>query len=103
MNFAIELRAKVFEDLDKIHRWYEKRLRGLGDRFAATFFSSLPVLQRNPTVFAPYYRDVRHFLLKRFPYGIYFRVEGETVVVFRVFHGSRNQSALRKSLRDFLA
>ena len=102
MSFAIDLRAKVFEDLDKIHAWYEKRAPGLGDRFAAAFFASLPILKRNPTVFAPYYRDVRHCLLKRFPYGIYFRIEGENVVVVRVFHCSRNQSKLRKSLRDFL-
>jgi hypothetical protein len=100
VSFDIQLRAQVFADLVEIHVWYEGCRPGLGDRFVSEFFASLDILEHRPTAFAAYYRKVRHSLLKHFPYGVYFRIEGETVIVVRVFHCSREQSKLRKSLRD---
>ena len=101
MSFTIQLRPAVFEDVQHVHAWYEEQGLGLGDRFIAEFFDSLAILKSNPTIFAAYYREVRHYLLKRFPYGVYFRVEKEEVIVLRVFHCSRNQSSLRQTLSDF--
>jgi toxin ParE1/3/4 len=40
---------------------------------------------RYPIVF----RDVRRTVARRFPYSIYFRVRGETLIVLGVFHGRR--------------
>lgn len=37
-------------------------------------------------------------LLRRFPYSVIYVLEGETVLVLAVLHGSRNPDDLRKRL-----
>ena len=101
MGFELELRPELKTDLRDISAWYDEQRVGLGDDFADAFVATLPILSQNPAVFALFYRDFRHVMIERFPYGIYFRIIGERVVVYRVFHGARNRAVLRKSLRDF--
>jgi plasmid stabilization system protein ParE len=36
-----------------------------------------------------YYRDFRRLLTRRFPYKLFYRVEGERVIVFRILHAKR--------------
>jgi plasmid stabilization system protein ParE len=47
--------------------------------------------------YAPAYaageRGLRRALVTRFPYAVYFRVEGNTVVVVGVIHGKRHPRA----------
>ncbi len=100
MSFEIELRPPVLSDLDEAFGWYEAREDGLGVNFIKMFSAVLPMLRRNPAACAFWYRDVRHVMLKRFPYAVYFRVEGSKVVIFRVYHSVRSGRGLRQSLRD---
>ena len=101
MAFELDLLPEVKTDLRDISAWYDEQRAGLGDDFADAFVAALPILTRNPAAFAFFYRDFRHVMIQRFPYGIYFRIVGERVVVYRIFHGARSRAALRKSLRDF--
>lgn len=100
MGFELVLLPEVATDLRDISAWYETHHTGLGDDFADAFVATLPLLRRNPLAFAPCYRDFRHVMMKRFPYGIYFRVVDSRVIVFRIFHGARNRTTLHKSLRE---
>ncbi len=36
-----------------------------------------------------YYRDFRRLLTRRFPYKLFYRVEGDRVIVFRILHAKR--------------
>jgi len=47
-------------------------------------------LEANPESFPLYYRGFRRILTHRFPYKLFFRIEGDTVIVFRILHGAQN-------------
>ena len=64
-------------DINAAAVWYEREAVGLG----------------NPQQFALVYDDKRRALLKRLPYGLYFRVEPTVAVVVGCFHGHRNPKA----------
>ncbi|MCL4181230.1 MAG: type II toxin-antitoxin system RelE/ParE family toxin [Verrucomicrobia bacterium] len=83
------MRVAGQHDLDEVRRWYEEQRPGLGDEFLAAVAVALIRLEADPLRPAVYYRSFRRILTRRFPYKLCYHVEGETVVVFRVLHGSR--------------
>lgn len=63
--------------------------------FVRAVDARLHFIRRNPWVCAPIHKDVRRVLLRRFPYGLYYLVEDEWVVVLACFHAKRNPALLR--------
>ena len=47
-------------------------------------------LEASPERFPIYYRGFRRVLTRRFPYKLFFRIEGDAVIVFRILHGAQN-------------
>lgn len=70
--------------------WYEVRLLGLGIRFREEVQATILRLQENPHQFPTVLQDVHRARLHKFPYGLFFRVEVDTLVVIACFHGSRD-------------
>jgi plasmid stabilization system protein ParE len=62
----------------------------LGDEFLAAIAEALLRLEDNPERFRPYYRGFRRTLTRRFPYKLFFRIEGDAVIVFRILHGAQD-------------
>ena len=77
-------------DLLDAFDWYETALPGLGRQFRDDVDIVIGLLASNPQMFAEIYAGTRRALLKRFPYGLFYRVETETVFVIACFHGSRD-------------
>ncbi|NBV22603.1 MAG: hypothetical protein EBS05_11895 [Proteobacteria bacterium] len=46
-----------------------------------------------PLVYRVRFYDIRRLNLRRFPYGVFYFVTGETVVVLGVLHGARDSEA----------
>ena len=70
---------------------------GVGDYFQDCLFSDIESL----VLYAGIHRQVFGFhrlLSKRFPYAIYYRVQGDVVLVFRVLDCRRDPRQLRRSL-----
>ncbi len=71
------------DDLDAGRRFYEKQQHGLGEYFLNSLFSDIDALLLyagiHPKVFG-YFRA----LSDRFPYAIYYRIEGDEIQVWRV-------------------
>ena len=53
---------------------------------------------RFPTVFRAVYSGLRQFQVRRFPYGVYFQVIDETVVVVAVLHSRQDLKRLGKRI-----
>jgi plasmid stabilization system protein ParE len=47
-------------------------------------------LEKTPERQPIYYRDFRRVLMDRFPYKIFYLIEGRSGIVFRVLHGARD-------------
>ena len=92
MKWPVTVRPQASADLEKARDWYEARRPGLGIEFVFTIRKALETLRANPLRYAVYYNGFRRVLLPRFPYKIFFRIEGERIIVFRVLHARQDHS-----------
>ena len=85
--------AAAAAEVEEAHRWYEPQRKGLGEEFLAAVETALVSISNHPEAAPIVHRDVRRLLLKRFPYGIHYRlVEGSAVVV-ACFHAKPHPRA----------
>jgi len=54
------------------------------------------LLGRNPLQFAVVYKDVRRALTERFPFGIFYIIEKDTIYVLAIIHTSRSPKVWKK-------
>lgn len=90
MSYRLVLRAEAESDLAEAFEWYEQRRRGLGESLLLSVEATLLAIQEAPLLFPAVYRNIRRALTRRFPFGVFYVLEGEAVVVLAVFHASRN-------------
>jgi plasmid stabilization system protein ParE len=77
-------------DIQATVLWYEDQRSGLGGRFLDELALVFRRIEENPRQFPVIKDDVRRALLHHFPYGVYFLVETESVVVLAVLHSHRH-------------
>jgi toxin ParE1/3/4 len=90
VKFRVSIRASAEIDLREARLWYEHERAGLGDDFLLSVAESMTWLEESPGRFPVYYREFRRLLTGRFPYKIFFRIDGEAVIVFRILHAARD-------------
>jgi plasmid stabilization system protein ParE len=90
MTFVVRLRAEAENDIQDAAVWYESQRVRLGHDFLDAIEASFTRISENPLQFPVLYRGTRRALLSRFPFGVFFRAEGQTIVVLAVMHASRN-------------
>ncbi len=76
--------------------WYERASAGLGVRFLAEVDAQVERIGANALQFPVQLRDIRRARLRRFPYGLYFRVLPDAVYVIACFHASRDPMTWRR-------
>jgi len=87
-------------DLVAAAEWYDDQQPGLGDEFVEEVNAAICSLPRNALAHSVRFADVRCIRLKRFkPYGIYYFLWREEVIVFAVFHASQHPRWLRSRRR----
>jgi toxin ParE1/3/4 len=84
------LRAAAAADVEEAYDWYEAQREGLGDEFLAAVQAALESILNHPEAAPIVHRETRRVLLRRFPYGIHYRLIDEEVVVVACFHAKRN-------------
>jgi plasmid stabilization system protein ParE len=72
--------------------WYEDQRPGLGYDFELCLEVALNKLQHNPLYYEKRYQDVRIHFIDRFPFGIHYLIEENTVRIFGIFHTRKNPS-----------
>lgn len=81
---------EVEEDVICAYIWYEEKSKGLGEEFLRMFYAAAAEAARTPNLYPQIYKDFHRKLLKRFPYAVYFIVEGKSVMVYGLFHCARD-------------
>jgi len=82
------------EELRAAVAWYEMQRRGLGARFFTEVGRVLDLILRHPGIGSPVPRvraeyGTRRVPLRRFPYFVVYREQGEEIHVVAVAHASR--------------
>ena len=84
------VRPAAAADIDDAFLWYERQRSGLGDEFLTALRAAVNVVSNDPERFPVINRDTRRILLGRFPYGVFYRIYGDVVVVVGCMHVRRN-------------
>lgn len=86
---SVRFRAEAAAEASDALRWYESRRPGLGTEFVEAVDRTVSRIAENPVAFPKVRGEVRRAVLPRFPYAVYFRLVGDTVVVLAV-HGRQH-------------
>lgn len=90
MTLTIRLRPEADQDLMDAAVWYEEQQRGLGNRFLDEVVSAFSAISEAPRMFPSVHRNTRRTLIRHFPFGVYYRIESNDIVVVAVMHASRH-------------
>jgi plasmid stabilization system protein ParE len=85
-------------DVDEAYSWYEDRRSGLGEEFLDCVDACIQGICRMPELHAKVHEDYRRALVRRFPYAVFYEYAEEKVVIYSIFHASRDPQKWRNRL-----
>ncbi|NLB68542.1 MAG: type II toxin-antitoxin system RelE/ParE family toxin [Lentisphaerae bacterium] len=86
------------EDLVEGFYFYEEKEEGLGDYFLSNLFADIESLRVFGGIHKKVYKKFYRALSKRFPFAIYYTIEGDTVWVRAMIDCRRRPSWIRQHL-----
>jgi toxin ParE1/3/4 len=75
--------------------WNNSKRDGLGTEFLVALDAKIHAVQRNPNHFQLICQNIRRALTSRFPFGVFFVIENQKIIVLAVQHTSRNPDVWR--------
>lgn len=72
-------------DLQLAYAWYEECHSGLGDDFLLEIELGIHRILSQPKSYSVAYKSFRSCPIKRFPYSIFYTLEGENILVHAIF------------------
>ena len=92
MVYQLELRKRAINQMQKSYDYYESKSLGLGERFLLTVEEYFEIIKNNPKQFQVKREEIREAYLQKFPFIIVYQIVKDTIIVYSVFHTSRNPS-----------
>lgn len=89
MSYTITIRKEAEADLSEAFQYYEDCRSGLGNDFLLCIEASLSRINRNPNQFRAVYKEVRRAFVTRFPYGIFYIIQENEIIVLAVMHARK--------------
>lgn len=86
------------DDLAQAFVYYEEQLEGLGEEYLHAIEVALDRLLSFPESGAPIQEDLRQKVIKRFPYSLLYKVEGNVLTLIAVAHHRRDPEFWRERL-----
>jgi len=102
MNWRVEFRPEVEQDMAEAAAWYESRQAGLGAEFIEEVIRVWDALAENPFLNSRRHtsKNIRWRYPNRFPYRVIYEVlePGQTVVDAAVLHAARDDRHWRRRI-----
>ena len=96
MSFTVHIRPEAETDLEEAALWYEKQCSGLGDEFLDEVQVTFKILSENPYLYTVVHNNARRALIHRFPFGLYYIIDQNSIIVVAAMHGSRHPKRWQK-------
>ena len=88
------------QDLVDGFRFYENQAEGVGRYFLDTLYSDIESLRLNAGIHSKQAGNFHRLLSKRFPYSLYYQIDGDRVLIYAVLDNRRNPEWISKRLTD---
>jgi len=89
-SFSIELSDEAEVDFDKSYEFYYEESPKVADTFFKRISLGFENIKQSPNTFPIAHKDVRKYVVKKFPFVIYYRIIDTVIQVIAIFHTSRN-------------
>jgi len=90
MDYELIIRSEAKADLLDTFHWYQEQRQGLGHDFKLCVEEVISKIQRNPFVHKEIFQNVRRSVARRFPFGVFYIVEDEKIIILAVLHARRD-------------
>lgn len=84
MPYSLSIRPEAEADLSDAFHYYELCRSGLGQDFLLCIEAVFERITRNPHQYPAVHKAVRRAVTQRFPYGIYYLIANQQIVVLAV-------------------
>jgi plasmid stabilization system protein ParE len=88
----ILLRPEAAAELFEAQAWYEARSPGLGLEFVRAVESAFAGAARFPEKYPCVEGELRRVILRRFPYAVFYRNDGDELLIVACYHHRRDPS-----------
>ena len=94
----LRILPSAVEDLRRGREFYARQSDSLGDYFLDSLFSDIDSLELYAGVHAKAFGWYR-LLAKRFPFAVYYKMDGDACIVWRVLDCRRNPAKVKGALQ----
>ena len=99
MEFSFLISEAAFNDIREAGKWYEKHRLGLSLDFELCLEGGFDDIRNNPIAVQVKYQNVRVKYIRRFPFGIHYIIDKDTIYILAIFHTSKNPKKWVKRLK----
>jgi toxin ParE1/3/4 len=93
VTYRLLVRQQAKLDLRQAVRWYDQQQNGLGREFVGQVDAAMERIVDNPIQYQVVHRDIRRAILRKFPYGVFYRVDATNIVIFAIVHLHQDPSS----------
>ena len=90
MTYRLHLRAPAAADIAEASEWYDRQEPGLGAEFLKAVRVQLEAIEAAPEQYQLIVSDIRQARLRRFPYSLFYVIDGELVMTIACMHARRH-------------
>ena len=89
-RYKIELSDEAESDFDKSYEYYSYKNEKVANDFFKNVNNSLEEIAKNPSTYPKVINEVRKYVIKKFPFIIYYKIEQLIIKIIAIFHANRN-------------
>ncbi len=93
MAYKVIIKTLAEEEITQAVEWYFNKSVNLAKDLIQEIDDGLNSIKENPLNFQKRYKELRIIFIQRFPYGIYYTIEGNVIFVHAVLHNKQNPEA----------
>ena len=90
MIYSLSIRKEAEADIAEAYQYYESCHESLGSDFVLCIEESIDRIEKNPRQYKTLYKNVHRALVRRFPYGIYYVLIDDQIIILGVLHARKN-------------
>jgi len=98
VSYRVKFRPEAKKDLEMSAKWYEEQRGNLGFDFLDEVDKKCSIIQQDPFIHEEVYKNLRRVVVNRFPFNVFYFVEGRSIIIVAVIHGSRHPKKWQKRI-----
>jgi plasmid stabilization system protein ParE len=88
--YNLELSNEAEDDFDESYEYYSFKSTKIADNFFNIINASFSDISNNPFQYQNIFKDVRKYVVRKFPFIIYYQINNISIRIIAIFHTSRN-------------